>query len=61
MIVSELLSFDEYFLRIIARDSHRIIDMDKYGLKITVININLLTITPTLTIKSTVLFHGNLW
>lgn len=48
MIVSELLSF-EYFLRVIVHDNYRIIDiMDKYGLKITVINIDLLAITSTL-------------
>lgn len=56
MIVSELLSF-EYFLRAIVHDNYRITDIiDKYGLKITVINIDLSTITPTLTIKLTVLF-----
>jgi len=48
MIVSELLSF-EYFLTVIVHDNYRIIDiMDKYGLKITVINIDLLAITSTL-------------
>lgn len=50
----------EYFLRIIVHDNYRIIDVDKYGIKIKVINISLLIIIPTLTIKLTLLLFFNL-